>query len=111
MSQAAQILVAHFNYIAGIREEDIVPAQAQAVAHPRLTSEAIETPIEQLELSVRVFNALKRAGISTVGDVLELLNKGENAVMSIRNFGEKSLEELKQKMREKGFLPEDEEQS
>jgi len=36
--------------------------------------------------------------------VLELLEKGESAVMSIRNFGEKSLDELRDKMREKGFL-------
>jgi len=47
---------------------------------------------------------LKRTGITTVGDVLELLDKGEEAVMSIRNFGEKSLDELRQKMQEKGFL-------
>jgi len=53
---------------------------------------------------VRVFNSLKRTGITTVGDVLELLDKGDSAVMSIRNFGEKSLDELRQKMHEKGFL-------
>ena len=41
---------------------------------------------------------------TTVGDVLELLEKGDQAVMSIRNFGEKSLDELRDKMREKGFL-------
>ncbi len=70
----------------------------------RLTSEMIETPIENLDLSVRVFNSLKRTGITTVGEVLELLEKGEEAVMSIRNFGEKSLDELRQKMREKGYL-------
>jgi DNA-directed RNA polymerase subunit alpha len=39
-----------------------------------------------------------------VGEVLELLEKGEEAVMSIRNFGEKSLDELRLKMREKGYL-------
>ncbi len=60
--------------------------------------------MESLDLSVRVFNSLKRTGITTVGDVLELLEKGENAVMSIRNFGEKSLDELRLKMREKGYL-------
>ena len=60
--------------------------------------------MEALDLSVRVFNSLKRTGITTVGDVLELLDKGESAVMSIRNFGEKSLDELRQKMHEKGFL-------
>jgi len=69
-----------------------------------LTSEMIETPIENLDLSVRVFNSLKRTGITTVGQVLELLEKGDEAVMSIRNFGEKSLEELRQKMHEKGYL-------
>jgi DNA-directed RNA polymerase subunit alpha len=47
---------------------------------------------------------LKRTGITTVGEVLELLDKGEEAVMSIRNFGEKSLDELRLKMREKGYL-------
>ncbi len=56
------------------------------------------------DLSERVFNSLKRTGITTVGEVLELLEKGDEAVMSIRNFGEKSLEELRTKMREKGFL-------
>ena len=77
------------------------------VVGSRLTSEAAETPIENLDLSVRVFNSLKRTGITTVGDVLELLEKGEEAVMSIRNFGEKSLDELRQKMQEKGFLQEE----
>jgi DNA-directed RNA polymerase subunit alpha len=66
-----------------------------------------ETPVEALDLSVRVFNSLKRTGITNVGDVLDLLEKGEQAVMSIRNFGEKSLDELRQKMREKGYLKDD----
>ena len=69
----------------------------------------IETPIENLDLSVRVFNSLKRTGITTVGEVLELLEKGDEAVMSIRNFGEKSLDELRQKMREKGYLRDEDE--
>ena len=62
------------------------------------------TPIEALDLSVRVFNSLKRVGINTAGDVLELLEGDQKAMMSIRNFSEKSLEELRQKMHEKGFL-------
>jgi DNA-directed RNA polymerase subunit alpha len=71
---------------------------------PKISSEILETPIEQLDLSVRVFNSLKRTGITTVGEVLELLGKGEDAVLSIRNFGEKSLDELRDKLTEKGFL-------
>jgi len=77
---------------------------SQAEEGSRLTSEMIETPIENLDLSVRVFNSLKRTGITTVGEVIELLEKGDEAVMSIRNFGEKSLDELRLKMREKGYL-------
>ena len=73
-----------------------------------MTSEIYETPIENLDLSVRVFNSLKRAGIITVGEVLELLEKGEDAIMSIRNFGEKSMDELVLQMAEKGYLESDE---
>lgn len=65
-----------------------------------------ETPIEALDLSAHVINSLKRTGIRTVGDVLDLLEKGETAVMSIRNLGEKSLEELQKKLIEKGYLKE-----
>ncbi len=79
------------------------------VSGSHLTSEAAETPIENLDLSVRVFNSLKRTGVKTVGDVLELLEKGDEAVMSIRNFGEKSLDELRDKMMEKGFMQDEKE--
>ena len=74
-----------------------------------ISKDVIETPIEALDLTVRVFNALKRTGITTVGDVLELLDKGESAMLSIRNFGDKSLTELKAAMVEKGYLEKEEE--
>ncbi|MGZ6347183.1 MAG: DNA-directed RNA polymerase subunit alpha C-terminal domain-containing protein, partial [Anaerolineales bacterium] len=98
------ILIEHLRYVAGISEETLAIAMEKEVSGSRLTSEVAETPVESLDLSVRVFNSLKRTGIITVGDVLELLEKGDQAVMSIRNFGEKSLEELRLKMREKGYL-------
>ena len=104
LSTASRILIDHLRYVSGISDETLTVPSEKEVAGSRLTSEAAETPIENLDLSVRVFNSLKRTGITTVGDVLELLEKGEEAVMSIRNFGEKSLEELRQKMQEKGFL-------
>jgi DNA-directed RNA polymerase subunit alpha len=104
LGTASKILIDHLRYISGISEETLLVLGEKEVVGSRLTSEAAETPIENLDLSVRVFNSLKRTGITTVGDVLELLDKGEEAVMSIRNFGEKSLEELRQKMQEKGFL-------
>ena len=104
LSTAAKILIDHLRYMAGISEETLSIAMEKEVSGSRLTSEVAETPVESLDLSVRVFNSLKRTGILTVGDVLDLLEKGDQAVMSIRNFGEKSLDELRIKMREKGYL-------
>jgi len=104
LSISSKVLIEHLRHLAGISEESLAAITEEEEEGSRLTSEMIETPIENLDLSVRVFNSLKRTGITTVGEVLELLEKGDEAVMSIRNFGEKSLEELRQKMREKGYL-------
>lgn len=104
LSSSAKILIEHLRFVAGISEETLSITMEKETAGSRLTSEVAETPVESLDLSVRVFNSLKRTGITTVGDVLELLEKGDQAVMSIRNFGEKSLDELRVKMQEKGYL-------
>jgi DNA-directed RNA polymerase subunit alpha len=109
LATASKILIDHLRYISGVSEEVLMVGVEKEIAGSRLTSEAAETPIENLDLSVRVFNSLKRTGVTTVGDVLDLLEKGDEAVMSIRNFGEKSLDELRQKMREKGFLHDEKE--
>ncbi len=105
LTTASKILIDHLRFIAGVNEETLLAGVEKETPSSHLTSEAAETPIENLDLSVRVFNSLKRTGITTVGDVIELLEKGDEAVMSIRNFGEKSLDELRQKMQEKDFLP------
>ena len=107
LGTASKIIIDHLRFISGISEETLLMGIEKEVSGSHLTSEAAETPIENLDLSVRVFNSLKRTGITNVGDVLELLEKGEEAVMSIRNFGEKSLDELRDKMQEKGFLQDD----
>ena len=63
--------------------------------------------IEDLDLSVRSFNCLKRAGIDTVGD---LVDKTEDDMMKVRNLGRKSLDEVKKKLQELGLAlktPED----
>lgn len=109
MSTAAGILIEHLRHIAGVTEITLTPLEKEEMIDDRLTNEIYETPIENLDLSVRVFNSLKRAGIVTVGEVLELLEKGEDAIMSIRNFGEKSMDELVVKMTDKGYLQTEEE--
>lgn len=104
LADASKIMIDHLLFISGISEESLTITQVEEEESSRITSEAAETPIENLDLSVRVFNSLKRTGITTVGDVIELLEKGDEAVMSIRNFGDKSLTELNEKMQEKGYL-------
>ena len=60
----------------------------------------LDMTIEELDLSVRSFNCLKRAGINTVGD---LINKSEDEMMKVRNLGRKSLEEVISKLESLGF--------
>jgi len=108
MSDASKILIDHLRFIAGISEDLLSVPIEKAEPVATVNSEAIEMPIENLDLTVRVFNSLKRTGVTMVGDVIELLEKGDEAILAIRNFGEKSLEELKEKMAEKGFWEEKE---
>jgi DNA-directed RNA polymerase subunit alpha len=103
LSRSAQILIAHLRDIAGVTEESLLAAAARE-EQPRPASEVYDIPIENLDLSVRVFNSLKRTGITTVGEVLDMLDKGPDAMLSIRNFGEKSLDELRERLTEKGYL-------
>jgi DNA-directed RNA polymerase subunit alpha len=105
LSTSAKVVIDHLRHLAGVSEESLTIVAEEEVEEDGLTSEIIETPIESLDLSVRVFNSLKRTGITTIGEVINLMDKGEEAVLSIRNFGDKSLQELHQKMAEKGYLP------
>jgi DNA-directed RNA polymerase subunit alpha len=105
LSKAARILVQHFQLISGVSEE--VKLEELPLATSAIAQEIYETPIEQLDLSVRVFNSLKRTGITNVGEVLEMLGRGEEAMLTIRNFGQKSLSELREKLIAKNFLKED----
>ncbi len=102
LQAAAHILTAHFQQVGGLSPETPLLGE-ETPEEPSPVSEKLNIPIEELELSVRVLNALKRAGVDTVGDVLRLLNKGADSLLGIRNFGAKSLDELKQKLQAKGY--------
>jgi DNA-directed RNA polymerase subunit alpha len=110
LSKSAQILMAHLRDLSGVTEESLLMAAAEE-EEPAVADEVYETPIENLDLSVRVFNSLKRTGITNVGEILDMLERGSEAMLSIRNFGEKSLEELREQLEEKGFLEDETEQS
>jgi DNA-directed RNA polymerase subunit alpha len=115
LGQAAQLLTRHLTVIGGftidIGGEDEPPYTPFDDERPRRNPDLYDKPIEELDLSVRVFNSLKRTGITTVGDVLDMLNRGPDAMLAIRNFGEKSLDELVAKLKEKSYLPDDKEYS
>lgn len=66
----------------------------------KVTNKKLEKKIEELDLSVRSYNCLKRAGINTVG---ELVQKTEEEMMRVRNLGRKSLKEVVSKLHELGL--------
>jgi DNA-directed RNA polymerase subunit alpha len=103
LDEAVGILMRHFAVIGG---EGVSLPDMEAPEEEGRGKEELERktmPIEELGLSVRVYNCLKRAGISQVGEVLDKLSNGDEEMLAIRNFGVKSLEELKEKLKAHGF--------
>jgi DNA-directed RNA polymerase subunit alpha len=101
LRKAADILVSHLTLLAGAQT---VVAEKKEESTEGIPARVAEAPIEELELTVRAYNCLKRAGITKVGDILKKMEKGEEEMLSIRNFGKKSLDELVEKLREKNYL-------
>ncbi|MBN1217674.1 MAG: DNA-directed RNA polymerase subunit alpha [Anaerolineae bacterium] len=101
LSESAKILVQHFSLISGVTEIE-VPVESEEEGG--IPSKIYETPIEELELTVRAYNCLKRAGITQVGEILDKIKKGQDEILAIRNFGQKSLDELMERLEEKGYL-------
>lgn len=105
LTRAAGILARQLEPLAqfsGLAAEAEVEEEAPGVLSP-----AYDVPIEELDLAMRAYNCLKRAGITKVGEILERLERGSAEILAIRNFGQKSLEELIRKLRAKDYLPED----
>ena len=106
LTSAAQILARHLSPVASFTEVQPAGLEEAVTEQPSIPSQVYDTPIETLELSMRAYNCLKRAGITKLGEVLEKLSRGQGKeLLAIRNFGQKSLEELVAKLREKGYLP------
>ena len=105
LTEAAKILVTHFSTVAefaGGEEETLISEPTLGVA-----GQYYDVKIEDLELTMRAYNCLKRAGFTNVGELLERLDRGANEMLAIRNFGRKSLQELVDKLHDKGYLPAD----
>ena len=106
VSLAARVLTEHLNLFVNLSQE-AMDAEIMVEKDDKGKEKALEMTIEELDLSVRSFNCLKRAGINTVED---LVNKSEDEMMRVRNLGRKSLEEVIAKLQSLGFnLTKDEE--
>jgi DNA-directed RNA polymerase subunit alpha len=99
VSHAAELFTQHLNLF--VRFRDSIEEHDAAMRDTGPQSSMMNTPIEELDLSVRAFNCLKANDIQTVG---QLLQKREEELLALRNFGRKSLDEIKEKLVEKGFI-------
>ena len=100
LSMAAKILIDHFDIVAGINEDVLAMDNVVKEGGAEQTNNGQQMMIEDLDLSVRSYNCLKRAGIQTVE---ELTQKTEEEMMRVRNLGKKSLKEVKDKLIELGL--------
>lgn len=100
LSIAAKILRDHLEILSNLDEEDLVEIEASPEVEEDETNAIQHRMIEDLELSVRSYNCLKRAGINTVE---ELCNRTPEDMMKVRNLGRKSLEEVLAKLKELGL--------
>ena len=104
MALASKILIEHLNIIADLNEiADVTGIMNAKQEDSKLKK--LETPIDDLDFSVRAYNCLKRANVNTLGDLTE---KTELEMMKIRNLGKKSLKEVIDKIKEMGLRFRDE---
>ena len=99
VSLAAKVLSEHLNLFIDL-SENAKTAEVMVEKEDDEKEKVLEMTIEELDLSVRSFNCLKRAGINTVED---LVSKSEDEMMKVRNLGRKSLEEVMAKLDSLGF--------
>jgi DNA-directed RNA polymerase subunit alpha len=105
LSRASRVLVDQFRPFITVGQAAVGPVGAETGV-PQLPPNMLDMPIEELDLPMRAYNSLKRNNIVKVGQLLQL--KDED-LLRMRNFGKKSLDEMKERLRMRGFiLPETE---
>lgn len=93
IGMASKVLVSQLSIFTRLTDQPV--SRLEEESDPELVGKAAEMTIDELDLSVRAFNCLKRAGINTVA---ELVQKDQEDMMKVRNLGKKSLEEVEQKL-------------
>ncbi len=101
VSQSAEILRDELMIFAQLGKPEPAVVEHGVGQGVALEPDKYNTPVEDLDLSVRAYNCLKRSGLMTVGQVLE---KSEDELLTLRNFGQKSYDELKAKLSELGYI-------
>jgi DNA-directed RNA polymerase subunit alpha len=102
LRQSSDILVRHFSQLANYRAIALQEQEKPPLSSIPIPVKIYDTPIEDLDLSVRAYNCLKRSNITKVGQVLSM---NEEDLLGVRNFGEKSLQELRDRLLARNFLP------
>ncbi len=101
IGHAGKILKDHFEYFINFEETDLEEKEDEGLSpEEEKLKEVLETPVDELELSIRSNNCLKNANINTLGD---LVQRTEDQMLETRNFGQKSLEEIREKLAEYGL--------
>ena len=100
LSRSADILVRQFQPFVTVGVQ-AAPADRAAPGVPQLPSNMLDMPIEELDLPMRAYNSLKRNNIVKVGQLLQLK---DDDLLRMRNFGKKSLDEMKERLRMRGFI-------
>ena len=100
LSQASNLLIEHFMQIASITGQPVISPVASVEETEEEDSNVPSMTIEELELSVRAYNCLKRASINSMA---ELLKKSEHDLLNIKNFGKKSSDEVIERLHHFGL--------
>lgn len=99
ISHGADILVKQLTPFVAYAKAPLIEAEEE-LAHISISEEQYNMPVEQLNLSVRTMNCLRRGGITTVGEVI---TAGEKKLLSLRNFGQKSKHEIEERLKALGL--------
>ena len=101
LSYAARVLVQYSQTVADFNRISVEPVEMPIPVGVTIPADVYDTTIEELDLSTRTYNCLKRADITKVGQVLQM---DEKALLSVRNLGQKSMEEIRDRLIERGYI-------
>ncbi|MBI2303379.1 MAG: DNA-directed RNA polymerase subunit alpha [Chloroflexi bacterium] len=101
INQSAEVLISYFSIFAQTGRGISSITEKHRLRMGTISRERYDTPIEALGLSARAYNCLRREGITKIGEILEM---SEEDLLAVKNFGQKSLDELRQRLEQLGYI-------